>query len=58
LGVYSTSQYLGTFVGGVAGGWIYQQYTGQGVFVFCAVWAALWLLVSMSISDNKRISVS
>ena len=25
LGVYSTSQYLGTFVGGVAGGWIYQQ---------------------------------
>jgi predicted MFS family arabinose efflux permease len=58
LGVYSTSQYLGTFVGGIAGGWIYQQYTGQGVFVFCAVWAALWLLVSMSISDNKRISVS
>ena len=56
LGVYSTSQYLGTFIGGVAGGWIYQLYTVQGVFVACAVWATIWLLVSMNISDKKRAS--
>ena len=56
LGVYSTSQYLGTFIGGVAGGWIYQLYTVQGVFVACAVWATIWLLVSMNISDTKRSS--
>ena len=56
LGVYSTSQYLGTFIGGVAGGWIYQLYTVQGVFVACAVWATIWLLVSMNISDTKRPS--
>ncbi|MDC1312011.1 MFS transporter, partial [Burkholderiales bacterium] len=55
LGVYSTSQYLGTFIGGVAGGWIYQQYSGQGVFVFCAVWATMWLLISMNISDTKKV---
>ena len=56
LGVYSTSQYLGTFIGGVDGGWIYQLYTVQGVFVACAVWATIWLLVSMNISDTKRSS--
>ena len=56
LGVYSTSQYLGTFIGGVAGGWIYQLYTVQGVFVACAVWATIWLLVSMNVSDTKRSS--
>jgi predicted MFS family arabinose efflux permease len=56
LGVYSTSQYLGTFIGGVAGGWIYQLYTVQGVFVACAVWATIWLLVSMNISDTKGTS--
>jgi MFS family permease len=56
LGVYSTSQYLGTFIGGVAGGWIYQLYTVQGVFVACAVWATIWLLVSMNISGTKRSS--
>ena len=58
LGVYSTSQYLGTFIGGVAGGWIYQQHSGQGVFVFCAVWATIWLLISMSISDTKKVSAA
>ena len=58
LGVYSTSQYLGTFIGGVAGGWIYQQHSGQGVFVFCAVWATIWLLISMSISETKKISAA
>lgn len=51
LGVYSTSQYLGTFIGGVAGGWTYQHYSGQGVFIFCAVWALVWLLASVKMSD-------
>ena len=56
LGVYSTSQYLGTFIGGVSGGWVYQQYSAQGVFIFCAVWAMAWLLVAINISDTKRVS--
>ena len=51
LGAYSTSQYLGTFIGGVAGGWTYQHYSGQEVFIFCAVWALVWLLASAKMSD-------
>ncbi len=51
LGVYSTSQYLGTFIGGVAGGWTYQHYSSQGVFIFSAVWALVWLLASVKMSD-------
>lgn len=57
LGVYSTGQYLGTFIGGVAGGWTYQHYSGQGVFIFCAVWALVWLFASAKMSDSgSRIS--
>lgn len=57
LGVYSTGQYLGTFIGGVAGGWTYQHYSGQGVFIFCAVWALVWLFASATMSDSgSRIS--
>ncbi len=51
LGVYSTGQYLGTFIGGVAGGWTYQHYSGQGVFIISAVWALVWLLASVKMSD-------
>jgi MFS family permease len=54
LGVYSTSQYLGTFIGGVLGGWIYQYNSGQGVFIFCAAWALLWLITAFGLSDSKN----
>ena len=43
LGVYSTSQFLGTFLGGVAGGWLYGHLRYAGVFLFGATVAALWL---------------
>ncbi|KAA0445907.1 MAG: MFS transporter, partial [Candidatus Thioglobus sp.] len=34
MGVYSTSQFLGAFVGGVAGGWIYHTFDLNSVFLF------------------------
>lgn len=45
LGVYSTSQFLGAFGGGAAGGWLL-QYQGQGaLFGTCLVLAAVWWLL-------------
>ena len=51
LGVYSTSQYLGTFFGGLMGGVIYQSYAWHGVFLFCAGWAIIWLMISLKLQD-------
>lgn len=47
MGLYSTSQFLGSFVGGVFGGWIYNIYGLNSVFLFTALMAIIWWL-SMS----------
>ncbi len=46
LGVYSTSQFAGAFVGGVTGGWIHGEFGLAGVFLFGTAAALIWLLVA------------
>jgi len=43
MGVYSTSQFLGAFVGGAGGGTLLGLYGVTGIFIACAVGALLWL---------------
>jgi MFS family permease len=50
LGVYSSVQFLGTFVGAAAGGWLSQHHGPTAVFGFCLVLTALWLAVSATMS--------
>ncbi len=45
-GVYSSSQFLGIFVGGVAGGWIHQRFGAAAVFECAGAVALLWLLIA------------
>lgn len=42
LGIFNTSQSLGLFVGGAAGGYLYQHYHMQGIFSFCIFLLLLW----------------
>ncbi|RMH51453.1 MAG: MFS transporter [Zetaproteobacteria bacterium] len=46
MGVYSTSQFLGAFVGG-GGGLLLGHFGVTGIFVACAVAALLWLALAM-----------
>lgn len=48
MGVYSTSQFMGVFVGGLAGGWLHEHQSLSAVYVFGAVMAAIWLLAAAS----------
>jgi MFS family permease len=43
LGVYNTTQALGLFVGGAAGGWLAKHFGEASVFVFGIAAIALWL---------------
>jgi MFS family permease len=43
IGVYNTTQTLGLFFGGLAGGWLAKHYGSSAVFVACALLSALWL---------------
>ncbi len=48
LGVYSSAQFLGAFLGGIAGGWLYGHYGLAAVFVACAAWGGLWGLWALT----------
>jgi len=43
IGVYNTTQTLGLFFGGLAGGWVAKHYGAAAVFAGCAALSALWL---------------
>ncbi len=49
MGVYSSSQFFGIFVGGTVGGLVMQQWGTSGVFVFGALMALLLLFVAISL---------
>lgn len=50
IGVYSSVQFLGTFVGGAVGGWLSQWHGAAAVFGFGLVLTAIWLAVSASMA--------
>ncbi len=53
MGVYSTSQFLGAGIGGGVGGWCYGAYGAAGVFLFCALAATSWLILSLSMKPPR-----
>jgi MFS family permease len=48
LGIYSSSQFLGIFVGGALGGWLQGIWGLTAVFSLCAILAVLWLSVALA----------
>ena len=49
MGVYSTAQFFGIFVGGAVGGLVLQKWGISGVFVFGAISSVTLLLVAISL---------
>ena len=45
MGIFSTSQFLGTFIGGAIGGFIYDIYNLNSVFLFTIFVAIIWWLL-------------
>jgi len=56
IGVYSTTQFVGTFAGAVAGGWIAEHAGATAVFMACAAVAALWLAVAAGMRVPEGLS--
>ncbi len=54
LGVYNTTQSIGLFAGGAAGGWLFGQYGETGVFVFCAALMLIWLFAARKMTVTRR----
>jgi len=50
VGIYSSVQFLGTFVGAAGGGWLSQWHGAAAVFGFCLALTALWAAVGASMA--------
>lgn len=57
-GVYSTSQFLGAAIGGVLGGYFYQYYGYNGVFLFTAVIGTIWFVAAYSMEKPLPLSIA
>ena len=57
LGVYSTSQYLGAFAGGLIGGWLLGAGGERAVLAACAGLCIGWLLIATGLRQPRRLSV-
>lgn len=51
MGVYSTSQFLGAFCGGLIGGGAYQWLGATGVFIAGMILMAIWLVLSLGMQN-------
>ncbi|QWF72583.1 MFS transporter [Methylomonas paludis] len=53
MGIYSSSQFIGAFLGGASGGWLYGEYGVGAVFIFSAAVAASWILLASFMSTPR-----
>jgi MFS family permease len=55
MGVYSSVQFLGAFVGAAAGGFLMEHFGGNAAFIFAIVLLILWLGVAMGMQSPAAV---
>jgi len=56
IGVYNTTQTLGLFCGGLAGGWLAGRFGPGAVFLACAALSVAWLALAAGMRPVNRIA--
>ena len=56
MGLYSSSQFFGAFLGGVLGGLSYDFAGAQGVFLMCSFALLVWLLLAYTMKNPRYVS--
>ncbi len=56
MGIYSTCQFLGIFIGGTLGGISYAHFGIDGVFTLAAIMAAVWAIISFNLDNPPYLS--
>jgi MFS family permease len=55
MGIYSTSQFMGAFVGGVIGGWALGSVGIDGLFFILAMILLIWLVVALGMQAPRPL---
>jgi len=56
MGVYSSSQFLGAFIGGALGGMMDGEAGAKGVYLMCSFALLLWLLLAYTMKNPRYVS--
>ena len=56
MGIYSTAQFLGIFVGGLCGGWLFAENGISGVFIFCGIAACGWFIIAATMAKPPHLA--
>ncbi len=54
MGVYSTTQFLGAFVGGVLGGWLLSLFGENGVYLLVGITCFVWLIFARMMKNPSN----
>ncbi len=55
MGVYSTTQFMGIFVGGMVGGVLADQFSETAPYLFGAILACIWLAIALSMKVKEPL---
>ena len=55
VGIYSSVQFFGTFLGAAGGGFLYQHFGARGVFVFDALLLTAWLISAFGMNAPRIV---
>lgn len=55
MGTFSTSQFIGAFLGGISGGWIGHTDNLENIFIAAAALALIWFFVALGLQQPKQI---
>jgi MFS family permease len=56
MGVFSTHQFIGSFIGGVGGGWLLQNHSSDGIFLVVGVVFLAWSLIALAQPAPRQLS--
>ena len=56
MGIYSSAQFFGIFVGGSVGGWVFAHFHLTGLFLFCSAVGLVWLLLALTLKHPPYLS--
>lgn len=56
LGIYNTTQNIGLFIGGAAGGWLSKHFSTEAVFVASAFAMLVWLVGTRKLCEPRRMT--
>jgi predicted MFS family arabinose efflux permease len=56
MGAYSSSQFMGLFMGGLVGGWFNGEFGVSAVFLFCASALFSWFFVSLNMKSPRYVA--